>query len=265
MVRPAEHRRDPGVRRHARELRVRVAGSLEDDGRRSCALCRSQSIAAASPASRLRERAAGVERERAVLLPEARDRDVERPQRREQRADGQDGALRPVPAAAGGEGAPGEDHAPDRDERPRLVVELEDRVHPLQVGPVAVLEVDELASADHPEAEHQQERGEHSGAVVARGAQARPGRPRGEQSQKDDDGHGGHLEHEAGDERRRTGQRPGRGRGGAAPLPNRPRSAARARARRRRRGFPTRRRTRSGRRTSSCGPRPLLSSTKEDV
>ena len=255
MVRPAEHRRDPGVRRDARELGVRVAGRLEDDrpdvrvvqepvdgrgvaGRRGCA--------SGPCASRENGRSLCRKRETATLSGHSAASSAQTVRM------ARCARCLPLPAAPG---APGEDRAADGEERPGLVVELEDRVHPLQVGPVAVLEVDELAAADHPEAEQHEERGEDAGAVVARrrAGSSRPPAPRAV-ARKSDDGQGGRL----------------RARGPRRAPP--PAASARPRSRRRRAASessavarpeaeradgeedsPDAERTRSGPRTSSCG------------
>src|SRR5207237_957732 len=86
----------------------------------------------------------------------------------------------------GAPGAVGEDDGRDAEQRPRLVVELENRVHAVQLLAVRVLQVDDLASPDHPEREKTEKGGEHD--LALRAARERsPGGPSGEKRQEKDE------------------------------------------------------------------------------
>ena len=87
------------------------------------------------------------------------------------------------------------------------MVELEDRVHPLEVVPVVVLEVDELAPADHAEPEKDQERGVERGQVSLRRSQRPPRFLAGERAEKQDHGQDRRLQGEAHQKSGARGQR----------------------------------------------------------
>ena len=112
-----------------------------------------------------------------------------------------------APLSAGVPGPPREDGGADRDQRPGLMVELEDRIHPLEVVPVVVLEIDELAPADHAEPEKDQERGEERGQVSLRRSQRPPRFLAGERAEKQDHGQDRRLQGEAHQKSGARGQR----------------------------------------------------------
>ena len=174
MVRPAHHGREPGVRRDPRELAVRVAGRLEDHGARRRVLLqprrwrrRRRSCGARARAgrrARTRPRAGADARSPRWRGRAARRR---RPRRRAARR-----AVARAPVCRQARSAKTTDR--DAEERPRLVVELEDRVHPLELIAVVVLEVAELAAGDHRERQDEEPRGvEDRRGVLAAGPQRR--------------------------------------------------------------------------------------------
>jgi hypothetical protein len=175
VVRPAEQRRDARVRRDPRGGGVGVADGLEHDG--AGLGVRPQPVDRGRVAgSGTFEVAKTVEPERSrSTLPERRDRGggvTEPRQDRDREQRHADRAGRPEAAENGEHGRPGE-----REVDPRLEVELEDGVHPMEIGSVRITEEDDLAGADRRrrEADERRHRAELAIAFGVEKQRDRPG------------------------------------------------------------------------------------------
>src|SRR5262249_29110858 len=84
----------------------------------------------------------------------------------------------------------GEDGRPDRQKWPGLMVELEDRVHPLEALAIGIAEIHELTAGDHRESESDKEeskklrRGQGIGSLRPQLEPDLPGRQAGEKKQR---------------------------------------------------------------------------------